>query len=128
MKRPVRLSTTTEVEMGGCLFCRIVAREVPAKIVHEDADTVAFEDVNPQGPLHVLVIPRKHIATANDIGPEDEALVGKLFRVGAAIAKERGVAETGWRAVMNTNRDVGQSVFHIHLHVVGGRRMGWPPG
>ncbi len=114
--------------MGGCLFCKIVAREVPARIVREDADTVAFEDINPQAPMHVLVIPRKHVATANDIAPEDEALVGKLYRAAAAIAKERGFAETGWRAVMNTNRDVGQSVFHIHLHVMGGRRMVWPPG
>ncbi len=114
--------------MGGCLFCKIVAREVPARIVREDADTVAFEDVNPQAPMHVLVVTRKHIATANDVAPEDEALVGKLFRAGAAIAKERGFADTGWRAVMNTNRDVGQSVFHIHLHVMGGRHMVWPPG
>jgi histidine triad (HIT) family protein len=110
-----------------CAFCKIVAKELPAKVVHEDADVLAFEDLNPQAPTHVLVVPRKHVATMNDIGPEDEALVGKLYRAGAAIAKARGIAGTGWRAVMNANRDAGQSVFHIHLHVLGGRRMGWPP-
>ncbi len=114
--------------MGGCLFCGIVSGRIPARIVHRDEDTVAFEDVNPQAPMHVLVVPRRHIATANDFGPEDEALVGKLLRVGARIAKERGFEGSGWRAVMNTNADAGQSVFHVHLHVIGGRHMRWPPG
>jgi histidine triad (HIT) family protein len=114
--------------MADCIFCEIVEREAPAKIVHEDADTVAFEDVNPQAPTHVLVIPRKHIATINDLAPEDDAVVGKMYRVAAAVARQRGIAETGWRTVMNANRDAGQSVFHIHLHVLGGRRMRWPPG
>ncbi len=114
--------------MPECLFCNIAAGKIPAKIVHADEDTVAFEDIEPQAPVHVLVVPRKHIPTANDIGADDAALVGKLLRVGAAIAKERGVAGSGWRAVMNTNPDGGQLVFHVHLHVLGGRRMGWPPG
>jgi histidine triad (HIT) family protein len=114
--------------MADCIFCKIAAKELPARIVREDADTVAFEDLNPQAPTHVLVVPRRHVATMNDLGPEDEALVGKLFRAGAAIAAERGFAASGWRAVMNANRDAGQTVFHIHLHVLGGRPMRWPPG
>lgn len=114
--------------MADCLFCKIVNKELPARVVHEDEDTVAFEDVNPQAPTHVLVVPRRHVATMNDLMPEDEALVGKLFRVGAKIAKDRGFADRGWRAVMNANRDAGQTVFHIHLHVLGGRGMRWPPG
>jgi histidine triad (HIT) family protein len=111
-----------------CLFCRIAAREIPATVVHEDSDTVAFEDRNPQAPTHVLVIPRKHIATMNDIAAGDEVLVGKLYRAGAKVAAARGHAERGWRAVMNCNREAGQTVFHIHLHVLGGRVLGWPPG
>jgi histidine triad (HIT) family protein len=111
-----------------CLFCKIVRGELPAKKVHEDADTVAFQDLNPQAPTHLLVIPRRHVATMNDLGEADEALVGKLFRVGAKLARERGIADSGWRAVMNANRDAGQTVFHIHLHVLGGRAMRWPPG
>jgi histidine triad (HIT) family protein len=114
--------------VADCLFCKIVAKQIPAKLVREDADTVAFEDINPQAPTHVLVIPRKHVATVNDLAPEDEALVGKLLRAGAAIAKERGIDGSGWRAVLNTNGHAGQTVFHIHLHVLGGRAMAWPPG
>ena len=114
--------------MADCIFCKIAAKELPARVVREDEDTVAFEDLNPQAPTHVLVIPRRHVATMNDLGPGDEALVGKLFRAGAAIAEERGIAASGWRAVMNANRDAGQTVFHIHLHVLGGRAMRWPPG
>jgi histidine triad (HIT) family protein len=113
--------------VADCLFCRILAKQIPARMVHEDADVVAFEDLHPQAPTHVLVIPRKHIPTANDLGPDDEALVGKLYRAAAAIAKARGIATSGWRAVMNVNRDPGQSVFHVHLHVLGGKPMGWPP-
>jgi histidine triad (HIT) family protein len=114
--------------MPDCLFCKIAAKEIPAKLLHEDADTVAFEDIEPQAPLHALVVPRKHIATMNDIAPQDEALVGRLFRVAARIARERGFDATGWRAVMNCNRDANQLVFHVHLHVLGGRQMHWPPG
>jgi histidine triad (HIT) family protein len=114
--------------MSDCLFCKIVKGELPAKKVHEDADTVAFQDINPQAPTHLIVVPRKHIPTMNDIGEADEALVGKLFRVGAKLAAERGIAAPGWRAVMNANRAAGQTVFHLHLHVLGGRTMTWPPG
>jgi len=114
--------------MSDCLFCKIVEGKIPAKIVHEDADTVAFEDIQPQAPQHVLVVPRRHIPTANDLSPEDEAIVGKMLRAAAVVAKARGIDGSGWRAVVNTNAEGGQVVFHLHLHVLGGRRMGWPPG
>jgi len=111
-----------------CLFCRIVAREIPASIVYEDNDVLAFNDINPQAPTHVLVIPKRHIDPLNVLEPSDDEIVGELVRRGAAIAKERGIAEKGYRTVFNTNRDAGQTVFHIHLHVLGGRPMDWPPG
>ena len=114
--------------MADCLFCKIAQGKIPAKIVHQDEDTVAFEDINPQAPLHVLVIPRLHVPTMNDLTHEQDEIMGKLFRVAAILARERGVAESGWRAVMNANADAGQTVFHVHLHVLGGRAMGWPPG
>jgi len=111
-----------------CIFCRIVRREIPAHIVDEDEDTLTFEDAQPQAPIHLLVVPKKHIATANDIEREDEGLAGKLLRAGARVARARGFAESGWRAVMNVNRDACQLVFHVHLHVLAGRALGWPPG
>jgi len=114
--------------MDGCIFCQIRDRKLPAKLVYEDELAVAFEDLNPQAPTHILVIPRKHIATLNDLKPEDETLVGHLLTVGKAIATERGIAQSGWRAVLNCNSDAGQTVFHLHLHVLGGRKMHWPPG
>jgi histidine triad (HIT) family protein len=114
--------------MADCLFCKIAQGKIPARIVHQDEDTVAFEDINPQAPLHVLVIPRVHVPTMNDLAPAHDGLVGKLFRVAAKLARERGVAESGWRAVVNANADAGQTVFHVHLHVLGGRPMAWPPG
>ncbi len=114
--------------MSDCLFCDIVAGKIPAKVVYEDADVVAFEDIEPQAPVHVLVVPRTHIATLNDVAPADEALMGKVLRAGAAVARKRGVDGKGWRAVLNTNADAAQLVFHVHLHVLAGRRMGWPPG
>jgi histidine triad (HIT) family protein len=111
-----------------CPFCAIVARKAPARIVHEDDDTLAFEDIRPQASTHVLVIPKKHIASMSELAPEDEALMGKVFRAGAAIARQRGLDAAGWRAAVNAGRDAGQTVFHIHLHVIGGRAFGWPPG
>jgi histidine triad (HIT) family protein len=114
--------------MPDCLFCKIAAGEIPAKLVHQDGDAIALVDINPQAPTHLLVIPRKHIATLNDLGAEDEALVGRLLRLSARLAAERGIAEAGWRAVVNTNRGAGQTVFHLHVHVLGGRQMTWPPG
>lgn len=114
--------------MADCLFCKISRKEIPAKLVHEDEDVVAFDDINPQAPVHVLVVPRRHIPTLNDLGPEDDALIGKMARVAARIATERGIAEAGWRSVVNVNREGGQLVFHVHMHCMGGRPMFWPPG
>lgn len=113
---------------AACLFCRIVAGEIPSAKVFEDEQLVAFRDVNPQAPLHVLIVPRAHIARLTDLGPERDALVGEMVRRAAAIATEHGVAERGFRTVFNCNSDAGQSVFHIHLHVLGGRTLAWPPG
>jgi histidine triad (HIT) family protein len=109
-----------------CLFCRIVRHEIPAKIVLETDDCVAFRDINPQAPVHILVIPRQHVATLNDA--TDAGLVGRLAVVAAQIAKSEGIADGGYRTVINTNADAGQTVFHIHLHLLGGRKLGWPPG
>jgi histidine triad (HIT) family protein len=114
--------------MADCLFCKIVEGKIPAKLVHQDEDVVAFEDIDPQAPVHLLVVPRKHVPTLNDLAPEDDALAGKLLRVAAALAKERGIADRGWRAAVNVNKDAHQLVFHVHLHLLGGRPFGWPPG
>jgi histidine triad (HIT) family protein len=114
--------------MSDCLFCKIVAREIPASIVYEDERVLAFNDINPQGPTHVLVIPKKHIATLNELAPGDDPIVGELVRRAAAIAGDRGLAAGGFRTVFNTNRDAGQTVFHVHLHLIGGRSLSWPPG
>ena len=114
--------------MSDCLFCKIVEGKIPARRVYEDADVIAFDDIQPQAPVHVLVIPRKHVATLNDLDPGDDALAGKLLRVAAQLAKERGIADRGWRATVNVNRDAHQLVFHVHLHLMGGRSFGWPPG
>ena len=111
-----------------CLFCRIVQREIPATIVYEDDRVLAFNDIDPKAPTHVLLIPKRHIESLNDLQPDDDQLVGELTRRAAALAKERGVSAGGFRTVFNTNRDAGQSVFHIHLHLLGGRRLAWPPG
>src|SRR6202045_1045097 len=101
--------------MAPCLFCKIVNREIPASIVYEDDRVLAFNDISPQGPTHVLVVPKRHIATLNDLTPDDDATIGEMVRRAAAIAKERGVSVGGFRTVFNTNRDAGQSVFHVHL-------------
>jgi histidine triad (HIT) family protein len=111
-----------------CLFCRIVNREIPASIVYEDDRIVAFNDINPQAPTHVLVVPRRHIDTLNALEPGDDGLMGELLRRAAAIAEARGISGSGYRTVFNTNREAGQTVFHIHLHLLGGRPMEWPPG
>jgi histidine triad (HIT) family protein len=111
-----------------CLFCRIIKREIPASIVYEDDRILAFNDINPQASTHVLVVPKQHIATLNDLQSGDDAIVGEVVRRAAAIAGERGIAAGGYRTVFNTNRDAGQTVFHIHLHLLGGRSLGWPPG
>lgn len=111
-----------------CLFCKILNGDIPADIVFESDTALAFRDINPQAPTHVLVIPRKHIATINDIDDEDRALVGDMYLAAKEIAGQEGIADSGYRAVMNCNEGAGQSVFHIHLHVLGGRNLGWPPG
>jgi histidine triad (HIT) family protein len=114
--------------MSTCLFCKIRDGQIPARAVHRDDVCMAFEDINPQAPTHVVIIPLKHIATVNDVTMEDRETVGHLYTVAAKVAKERGHAERGYRLVMNCNEDAGQTVFHIHLHLVAGRPMGWPPG
>lgn len=109
-----------------CLFCRIVRKEIPAGIVAEDEHAVAFRDINPQAPVHVLVIPREHVASLNQA--RDPAMIGRLHLLAAKIAETEGLSEAGFRTVINTNADAGQTVFHLHLHLLGGRRMAWPPG
>jgi histidine triad (HIT) family protein len=112
----------------GCIFCEIAEKKRPARIIYEDNDVLAFEDINPQSPVHALVIPKKHISTNLEIKAEDNALIGHLFQIANMIAKDRGIAERGFRLVMNCNPESGQTVFHIHLHLLGGRIMHWPPG
>ena len=114
--------------MSECLFCKIVARAIPAALVYEDELVVAFDDINPQAPIHTLVIPRKHFTSVAELQDADVTLFGRLMLAGNAVAKKKGVADTGYRFVVNTGTDGGQSVFHLHLHVLGGRHMGWPPG
>jgi histidine triad (HIT) family protein len=114
--------------MPDCLFCRIAEGKIPASIVHQDDELVAFKDVNPQAPLHALIIPRRHIDTLNDLVPADDALVGSMFRRAAALARDHGYADRGYRTVFNCNREAGQTVFHIHLHLLAGRGLTWPPG
>jgi len=114
--------------MAGTIFDKIIAREIPADIVFEDEHVLGFRDINPQAPVHVLFIPKRAIATLNDLGEGDEVVVGRLAMAAAAFAKREGFAQDGYRVVMNCNRDGGQTVFHIHLHLLGGRPMAWPPG
>lgn len=114
--------------MTDCIFCEIIEKKMQAKVVHEDELSLAFEDINPQAPVHTLVIPKKHIATILDLKEEDNNLVGHLIKIANKIAKEKGIAERGFRIVTNCNHESGQTVYHIHLHVLGGRYMHWPPG
>jgi len=114
--------------MTDCLFCKIVRREIPAKLVFDDDQLIVIEDINPQAQMHVLVIPKQHISTLNDLTSETDTLVGNMVRRAAAVARERGFADRGYRAVFNTNHEAGQTVFHIHLHALAGRRLAWPPG
>lgn len=114
--------------MAKCLFCQIRDGEIPGKIVHQDDKCLAFEDIRPAAPTHLLFIPKAHVASVNDLTPEHAALVGHLFLAAAQVAKARGLSERGYRLVVNTNADAGQTVFHLHLHLIGGRAMTWPPG
>ena len=109
-----------------CLFCRIVRREIPATFVYEDEHCVAFRDIGPQAPTHILVVPRQHISTLDDVN--DPLLIGRVMIAAQQIARKEKIVESGYRTVINTNAGAGQSVFHLHVHVLGGRRMTWPPG
>ena len=111
-----------------CLFCKIVSGEIPATKVFEDDRMIAVNDINPQAPMHVLVVPRRHVPSLNDLTADDDGIVGEMVRRGAALAREHGHGDRGYRTVFNCNADAGQTVFHIHLHVLGGRSMAWPPG
>jgi histidine triad (HIT) family protein len=114
--------------MSDCLFCKMVSGEIQPDVVYEDDQVLAFRDITPQAPTHVLVIPKKHISTSNDIQPEDAELIGALYLAAKQVAAAEGIAQEGYRTVMNCNAGAGQAVFHIHLHLLGGRRMRWPPG
>ena len=114
--------------MTDCLFCKMIAGEIKPDVVLETDEVLAFRDINPQAPTHVLVVPKRHIAAINDLQPADAALVGTLYLAAKQIAEQEGIAGPGFRTVMNCNEGAGQTVFHLHLHVLGGRSLGWPPG
>lgn len=114
--------------MSDCLFCKIASQKIPASIVYEDASILAFRDISPQAPTHILIIPKQHITTLNDLGTEDVPLLGHMVLTAQKLAQMEGIAESGFRLTMNCNRDGGQTVYHIHLHLLGGRAMHWPPG
>lgn len=110
-----------------CLFCKIAAKQIPAKVAFENGHCFAFHDINPQAPVHILIVPRQHIATVNDATPANAAVLGHLFAAARDIAAAHGLGDRGYRLVINTNQDAGQTVFHLHVHLLGGRAMGWPP-
>ena len=114
--------------MSDCLFCKIINREIPGSIVYEDERILAFDDISPQAPTHVLVVPKRHIESLNELQPAHDQIIGEIVRRASTIAKTRGISAAGYRTVFNTNRGAGQTVFHIHLHLMGGRGMQWPPG
>jgi histidine triad (HIT) family protein len=111
-----------------CIFCKIAAKQIPAKLVHEDSAVVAFRDINPEAPTHILIIPREHIETVNDLNATNAGLIGKMYLAAKELAAKEGLAERGYRLVLNCGPEAGQAVFHIHLHMLGGRKMTWPPG
>jgi histidine triad (HIT) family protein len=117
-----------DMSQDNCIFCRIVEGDIQAEVVREDDDTIAFRDLDPRAPVHVLVIPKRHIGSVNDVEPTDRELMGALFVAARAVAQREQIAESGYRVVMNTGDDAGQSVAHAHLHVLGGRSLAWPPG
>jgi histidine triad (HIT) family protein len=114
--------------MSDCLFCKIIEKNIPANIVHEDDQTLAFDDINPQAPVHTLVIPKKHVVSVQDCSLDDRGLLGGLLQACTKVATLKGLAASGYRLVANTGRDGGQTVSHLHIHVMGGRHMTWPPG
>jgi histidine triad (HIT) family protein len=113
---------------GSCIFCRIVARQLPSTIVHDGGDLLAFRDIDPKAPTHILIVPRRHIQSVNELVEADAGMVGQMVLLAGSIAKREGIDATGYRLVMNTGAEAGQSVPHLHLHVLGGRGMRWPPG
>ncbi len=114
--------------MDGCIFCKIGKREIESMVVYEDKDVIVFRDINPQAPVHILVIPKKHVAGLNDITADDQMLAGKLILVAQKVARQEKISESGYRLVINSGEDAGQAVQHLHVHLLGGRRMKWPPG
>ncbi len=114
--------------MNECLFCKIVEKKIPAKLVYEDDTTLAFDDIHPQAPVHTLVIPKRHVVSIHDLGEADQALLARLLLTCRKVANNKGLAGSGFRLVANTGQDGGQTVFHLHFHVMGGRQLGWPPG
>jgi histidine triad (HIT) family protein len=114
--------------MSDCLFCGIVDGKINANVVYRDDGIVAFKDIAPKAPVHILIIPRKHLVSVSDIAETDRGLIGEIFQVAARLAREQGIADSGYRVVVNSGADAGQSVFHLHYHLLGGRRMKWPPG
>ncbi len=114
--------------MDNCIFCKIINKEVPSKIVYEDERVLAFDDINPRAPIHVLLIPKEHFGTLNEIPEEKKDILSHLLLKARQVAQEKGIAKNGYRIVLNTERDSGQEVFHIHFHLLGGRQMKWPPG
>lgn len=114
--------------MSDCIFCGIAAGQIPATMLYDDGEVLAFRDINPEAPVHLLIVPRRHISTLNDLNEADAALIGRLYLAGKQVVAELGVAERGYRTVINCNRDAGQIVFHVHMHLLAGREMGWPPG
>ena len=114
--------------MDSCLFCSIIRGELHSEVIYQDELSVAFRDINPQAPVHVLIVPREHVVSLAEATAEDERLLGHLLRVATALAEKEGILTRGYRTVINTNKEAGQSVYHIHVHLLGGRYMGWPPG
>ena len=114
--------------MTDCIFCKMVTREIQPEVVFEDDDVLAFRDINPQAPTHILIIPKRHVPTLNDIEEDDAYLIAKMYLVAKQLAAEEGINETGYRTNFNCNADGGQEVYHLHLHLLGGRKMNWPPG
>jgi histidine triad (HIT) family protein len=114
--------------MADCLFCRVVRKEIPSSVVYEDDRLLVFNDINPQAPLHALIVPKRHIPSLNDLSADDDQIIGEMVRRAAAVAREKGYGDRGFRTVFNTNAEAGQTVFHIHLHLLAGRGLSWPPG
>ena len=114
--------------MSDCLFCDIVSGKISANVIYRDDSVIAFQDIRPVAPVHVLIIPRKHIVSILDFEPDDDALIGRVFQVAGRLARDHGLAQSGFRVVVNAGPDAGQSVFHVHYHLLGGRQMSWPPG